>query len=483
MIRSSKIRRAAELAAVLTAAGMVFFTGCTKVDDRLGAGYQPGDQQMKIGLKVFALAPDAERPYFETRLYKTDSLKASNLGEGYFGVMHDETFGRRTAGFLTQYRAVALSDTTGFGYQPIFDSIELKIKISNYGGDTLKPMTYNGTTTGPATEYVTLQPTPEGRGLIKRLMLLEGKYKGDMTIYRNPELWVDYFNGIYIKPAQENPSGEGNLFATNLAESGLLMYTRSRNRTDPTLIQDTITASYLFYREDDPYGNVSINTIRHDYTGSKINPADIDERNEQRPLNPNVYVEGMDGVITELTLTDALFEGIEALYKEVTDESGMPYTSIAINQAELMIYLEKSDYDWEKIDVGAITPLLDASFERLGLYADYKHVLGISDYYYTYERLYSSQNFQLPYGGYLNRSQGCYVMDITSHLQEVWNGYLKSQGIETGGSQTENPAPRTIYIGPEAYGLFTMPYTSAQGMENTANNAPIKLRLIYTMIK
>ena len=101
----------------------------------------------------------------------------------------------------------------------------------------------------------------------------------------------------------------------------------------------------------------------------------------------------MDGVITELTLTDALFEGIEALYKEVTDESGMPYTSIAINQAELMIYLEKSDYDWEKIDVGAITPLLDASFERLGLYADYKHVLGISDYYYTYERLYSSQNF------------------------------------------------------------------------------------------
>lgn len=117
-------------------------------------------------------------------------------------------------------------------------------------------------------------------------MLLEGKYKGDMTIYRNPELWVDYFNGIYIKPAQEDPSGEGNLFATNLAESGLLMYTRSRNRTDPTLIQDTITASYLFYREDDPYGNVSINTIRHDYTGSKINPADIDERERTAAPEP-----------------------------------------------------------------------------------------------------------------------------------------------------------------------------------------------------
>ncbi len=293
-----------------------------------------------------------------------------------------------------------------------------------------------------------------------------------MTIYRNPELWVDYFNGIYIKPAQENPSGEGNLFATNLAESGLLMYTRSRNRTDPTLIQDTITASYLFYREDDPYGNVSINTIRHDYTGSKINPADIDERNEQRPLNPNVYVEGMDGVITELTLTDALFEGIEALYKEVTDESGMPYTSIAINQAELMIYLERA------ITIGKRStwePSLPAGriIRALGPLCRLQARTGHFGLLLHLRRLYSSQNFQLPYGGYLNRSQGCYVMDITSHLQEVWNGYLKSQESKPAAAKRRIP-PRTIYIGPEAYGLFTMPYTSAQGMENTANNAPIK---------
>ena len=44
-----------------------------------------------------------------------------------------------------------------------------------------------------------------------------------------------------------------------------------------------------------------------------------------------------------------------------------------------MIYPEKGDYDWAKIDVGAITPLLDESFQRLGLYADYKHVMGIYD--------------------------------------------------------------------------------------------------------
>ena len=130
-------------------------------------------------------------------------------------------------------------------------------------------------------------------------------YKGDMTIYRNPELWVDYFNGIYIKPAQENPSGEGNLFATNLAGVGSSDVHPQPEQNRPDADPGYDQASYLFYREDDPYGNVSINTIRHDY----LAPRSIRRhRRAERTaaLNPNVYVEGMDGV-TELTLTDALF--------------------------------------------------------------------------------------------------------------------------------------------------------------------------------
>lgn len=532
MMRCSKSGRTICRTIASAAAGALFLAGCTRVDDHLGEGLQPDDQQMKIGVKVFSLAPDPARPLFETRLYRTDSIKASNLGEGYFGSMTDETFGRRTAGFLSQYRAVAMSKEGGFGYLPIFDSVELRIGITEFSGDTLKPLKYNvyeiasndylnpsaepvgagsvadtlfypsfdpkpyinprpvftftfpdGKTTGPATKYVRLDPTSEGMGLIKRLMLLEGIYKDDMTIYERPDLWVDYFRGLYIEPAEEN-DGEGNLFAADLSESGLLLYTRNRNRTDPTLIQDSIMTSYAFYRKNDTYGNVSINTVRHDYTGSKISPSDIDEKNDNRPLTPNVYVEGLAGVVTELTVTDALFEAIEALYSNATDESGTPYRSIAINNAQLAIYLDGSDYDWEKIDVGTITPLLDDSFQRLGLYSDYKKLLGISDYYYTYEKLYSSQGFELPYGGYLNRSQGCYIMDITSHLQEIWNQYLKSKGVDmTDESVSEGYATPTVYIGPEAYGLFSMPYTLAQGMESGDNNAPIKLRLIYTMIK
>ena len=57
--------------------------------------------------------------------------------------MHDKAFGRRTAGFPDPIPRRSSLRYDRFGYQPIFDSIELKIKISNYGGDTLKPMTYN----------------------------------------------------------------------------------------------------------------------------------------------------------------------------------------------------------------------------------------------------------------------------------------------------------------------------------------------------
>lgn len=505
---------------------------CTEVDDRLGEGFLPADQQMKIGVQLFSLSPDERAPFFETRLYRTDSIRSSNLGAGFFGSYCDETFGRRTAGFLSQYRAVAMSDTSGFGYRPIFDSIELKISVADYDGDTLAPVRYNvyevvsndyldganrpvgagnaadtvfypffdpqpyiapkpiftftypdGRTTGPKTRYVRMTPTEEGLALVRRLMLLDGQYRDDMTIYRRADLWCDAFKGVYIAPAEE-PAGEGNMFATDLESSGMIMYARNRNRIDPTLIQDTVTVSYSFYKEGETYGNVSINTVRHDYTGSKIDAAAADESLADRPLTTTVYVEGMAGVVTELTLTDALLRQIESLYDGVTDESGVPYTSIAVNCAELEFYIEGSDYDWTKIDAATITPLLDASFARMGLYADYKMLTGIADYAYAYEKLYSSQNFALPYGGYLNRSRGCYVMDVTGYLQTVWRRYLAQKRGESPDEESESDnAPRTICIGPEAYGLYSLGRTTAQGMQGGGNNAPVRLRLVYTMIK
>ncbi len=504
---------------VLAAAAALTFMGCTRVDDTLGSDYIPDDQQMKMGIKRFG--KDAAGDFLQTRLFRTDSIISSNLGNAYLGTMRNDTFGLRTAGFMTQYLPGALpSDTAGFGYRPIFDSLVLMLSVADYAGDTLTPVRYevfevlsndyllgkgdvmgdttfyvdfdptpyidsepaftftfpDGETTGPSSFWITMQPTPKGLGLVRRLMLLEGEYTDDLTLYSKDSLWVSVFKGLCIRPA-EDARTRGNLFSLTLKGTGLTLYGRNRNRIDPTLIQDTTRTSYYFYSEGAEYGNVSINTVRHDYAGSKIDPADIDEKTPDRPTVTTGYVEGLGGVVTELTFTDGFFAQMQAVYEAENAESGNNYTSLAINQARLSLYLPDGDYDWSRIDVGTIIPWLDASAERLGMYTDYKTLTGIPDYNFAYEKVY---DVDLPYDGYLNRSLGCYVMDISAYVQSIWNSYLEQRDKPAAEQKIEN---RTVYLGPQAYGLYGFAYTTVQGMEAAGNDAPIKLDITYTMIK
>ncbi|MFQ7386474.1 MAG: DUF4270 family protein [Alistipes sp.] len=249
--------------------------------------------------------------------------------------MLSDTFGLRTAGFLTQYLNVYKVKEGYFGYRPIFDSAQILITITSYGNDTLTPQKYNvyevvsnkyltekpvesgkserdttfylnfdpvkagvvgddvlftftfpdGKETGPATTYATMKPTQKGREFINRLMLQEGTYKGDYSIYSldSLEQWVAEFKGLYIVPAVDQTTpNKGNIYATSLDASGFAIYGRNRLESDPTLIADTISIPYIFYDSSVDYGNVSVNTIRHDYgmatsTDAKFDIADAKE--------------------------------------------------------------------------------------------------------------------------------------------------------------------------------------------------------------
>lgn len=518
MNNCNSLRRILASLLLLALAGMPAFTGCTRVDDTLGADYIPDDQQMKMGIKRFDRQTGSG--FLRTRLFRTDSIISSKLSNGYMGAMRNDTFGLRSAGFLTQYLPTRLpSDTAGFGYRPIFDSAVLLMAVTDYAGDTLTPMRYNvytvqsndyllrdgklgdttfyvdfdptpylsaepaftftypnGKTTGPSSRMVTMQPTPTGLELVKQLMLQQGQYKDDLEIYSRDSLWVAYFKGLCIRPAEE-PAERGNLFSLALDNSGFAIFGRNRNRVDPTLIQDTTLATYYFYKEASEYGNVSINSVQHDYAGSKIDPAAIDEHAAERPTVATGYIEGLGGVVTELTFTDEFFAELDAVLVRENAETGTNYTSLAVNQALLYVYLLDGDYDWSRIDVGAIIPWLDASATRLGMYTDYKKLTGIPDYNFTYEKVY---DIDLSYNGYLNRSQGCYVMDISAYVQSIWNNYLEVKDQPEGQRTIEH---RTVYLGPEAYGLYGFSYTSVQGMAAEGNNAPIKLDVTYTMIE
>lgn len=460
-------------------AGLFLAVSCVKADDTLGEGFDPGDQQLLLGKAVLEAGD-----FFETRLWHTDSLRSSNVEHGYFGVQKSPAFGTRRASFLAQYRAAALSDKNGFGYEPIFDSLCLKLYVQEHAGDTLQPIKYNiyevlnsdyinkdttfyptfdptpyvasepaftftfpdGVKTGPWSEYIRVTPTERGMALIRRWMLLDGGLK--LSIYDDPTEWVRQFPGVYIAPVSD-PSGEGNIFSTKLEGTGFLLKGRNRNPKDPSLIQDTVSASYIFQTaQTAAYRNASINRIEHE------TPLTVGQKTER------IYIEGMNGVQTSLTFTDALMRRLD----EICSQAGAK--SLILNQARLSIAMSGGD----------LPAAMDRALPRLGLYTSYKNVETVADYAYAYE---ATGEITLPYGGYLNRTQGAYQLDIPSYLQQIWNQWRQEQRGETVADRI----PRTVILAPGAYALYSMPQTVAWGMAGGENPAPLRLEIVYTLTR
>ena len=373
---------------------------------------------------------------------------------------------------------------------------------------TFKLGTENGGP-GPATTAVTMQPTEAGREFIQRLMLQTGDHAGDYSVYDPDNIagWSDVFKGLYIKPADSdeaavNGSAEtkGTVYATDLAASGLAVYGRNRVGAHPELIQDTIGMVYYFYNSDNTdFGNVSVNTLKHDYDGSHIDLATAraynpdGTRNTNRPEVTQTYVEGLGGVVTEITFTQEFFDGLQALIDSENASSGKNFRTLAFTQVLMEVYFPGGQYDWEQLNgatAGPLIRLMNSAPGRLGMYTNYWRRLYIADYNYTYESYYSTS---LPYGGYINRSHGCYRMDITGHVQQLWNAYVEAKEASADGTvDLEQLSLRRVYLGPEATDLFTNSYTILQGQAagtdeagsgESGDEAPIRFAIAYNLVR
>ena len=556
MKRFNNFRRMLLPVAALAATIGLTLGGCTKVDDTLGGNLIPDNQQMRAGYVQLPRADELNpKKYVETRLFQTDSIVSSNITYGYMGSMLNDTLGRRSMGFLSQMVNYYLVDSGYFGYMPIFDSAQIMLKVTSFGRDSLteqsfaiyevisdkylteKPIAPNKSqrdstfylnfdpvaegvydpneplftfTLGGEGKYpsttsaVTLEPTEAGKKYIRRLMLQEGEYAGDYSIYSADSLkyWVEAFKGLYIAPNPEKPLteyGKGTIFATELTYSGLSVYGRNRVKDDPSLIKDTIGMVYYFYEDGAEFGNVSVNNVKHGYEEAtiarRINIEEARETAENRPENPLVYVEGMGGVVTEMTFSPEFFAELEAEIAK-GNADGKNFKTLAFSQVRMSIYFNDSDYEWEKIadgtagDILRMTDQMNAYPARLGMYTNYKTLTPISDYAYIYEQNYGS-SVTLAYNGKINRSRGCYVMDITGYMQQLWNSYMEAKadaGGEVANIDWDKVKNRSVYIGPEAYGLYTTSFGVLQGMPTQAgtaepNNAPIRFSMAYNLIK
>ncbi|MEG2613062.1 MAG: DUF4270 family protein [Alistipes sp.] len=205
----NKFRYALRALAVIVVVGVLSFAGCTTSDDTLGSDFLPDNQEMTAG----TLRLDKAKRYFETRLFQTDSIKASNIGSGYLGTMRNDTTGLVSAGFMSQFLSYYRIDSAYFGYRPIFDSAQILLSIASFGRDTLTPQEFevyeivnndylsktdtvfylnfdptkyvgteplfsftfpDGKATGPNTKAVTMCPTAKGREFVNRLMISDG---------------------------------------------------------------------------------------------------------------------------------------------------------------------------------------------------------------------------------------------------------------------------------------------------------------------
>lgn len=556
MKRFNNFRRMLLPVAALAATIGLTLGGCTKVDDTLGGNLIPDNQQMRAGYVQLPRADELNpKKYVETRLFQTDSIVSSNITYGYMGSMLNDTLGHRSAGFLSQMVNYYKVDSGYFGYMPIFDSAQILLKVTSFGRDSVteqsfavyevvsnkylteKPIAPNKSqrdstfylnfdpvaegvynpdeplftfTLGGEGKYpsttsaVTLEPTEAGKKYIRRLMLQEGEYAGDYSIYSADSLkyWVEAFKGLYIAPNPEKPLteyGKGTIFATELTYSGLSVYGRNRVKDDPSLIKDTIGMVYYFYEDGAEFGNVSVNNVKHGYEEAtiarRINIEEARETAENRPKNPLVYVEGMGGVVTEMTFSPEFFAELEAEIAK-GNADGKNFKTLAFSQVRMSIYFNDSDYEWEKIadgtagDILRMTDQMNAYPARLGMYTNYKTLTPISDYAYIYEQNYGS-SVTLAYNGKINRSRGCYVMDITGYMQQLWNSYMEAKadaGGEVANIDWDKVKNRSVYIGPEAYGLYTTSFGVLQGMPTQAgtaepNNAPIRFSMAYNLIK
>ena len=556
MKRFNNFRRMLLPVAALAATIGLTLGGCTKVDDTLGGNLIPDNQQMRAGYVQLPRADELNpKKYVETRLFQTDSIVSSNITYGYMGSMLNDTLGHRSAGFLSQMVNYYKVDSGYFGYMPIFDSAQILLKVTSFGRDSVteqsfavyevvsnkylteKPIAPNKSqrdstfylnfdpvaegvynpdeplftfTLGGEGKYpsttsaVTLEPTEAGKKYIRRLMLQEGEYAGDYSIYSADSLkyWVEAFKGLYIAPNPEKPLteyGKGTIFATELTYSGLSVYGRNRVKDDPSLIKDTIGMVYYFYKDGAEFGSVSVNNVKHDYEEAtiarRINIEEARETAENRPENPLVYVEGMGGVVTEMTFSPEFFAELEAEIAK-GNADGKNFKTLAFSQVRMSIYFNDSDYEWEKIadgtagDILRMTDQMNAYPARLGMYTNYKTLTPISDYAYVYEQNYGS-SVTLAYNGKINRSRGCYVMDITGYMQQLWNSYMGAKadaGGEVANIDWDKVKNRSVYIGPEAYGLYTTSFGVLQGMPTQAgtaepNNAPIRFSMAYNLIK
>lgn len=414
---------------------IALFTGltcCTKVDDKLGLDLVPGDQIMSVHIDTFGIE-GMQRIRTYTQL--EDSVVTSLLGYSILGSYTSSTFGKTRAASILQMMPVTESTIKKGGYgfavsgnRP--DSVLLSLKPTLMDGDYEKEQTFviytltdtlaidstyyksfdyerikdkepilSFTLSGKfdSTHVVKAEITEKGNAYMKELLSDSTYYYGNRPKFHQK------FKGIVIEPAENSPE-DAAIYSLNLETAYFYLYF-----TNPERAKDTLFVP-LYFRDNlndedvlDSEKNMSITAITTDYTGTPVEEA-LALTKEMIP-QPVTYVHGFGGVTTKLEFPDEFYEAIISKKGEGD--------LLFFNQA--LIYIDLLDHSWQ---------VMDESHARLGSYYYYVGAKGIPDYSLTDQSSSSATSY---YNGYLSRTHGYYMMDITTFLHNAVKEYQKKK--------------------------------------------------------
>ncbi len=452
------------------AVSVMALAACTEVDDTLGSDMIPKDQQMAgrtatitTGIETFVVI---------------DSIPSTNVSVLLMGRTYSTVFGSKVASFLTQYFPSSFGKKVGlFGYDPVVDSLIIQFSLNNYGGDTTvmqtfgmyeltKDMEYDSTyyNTVDVNQIAAPESTPiiefehAGTGIVTikipgsnpfaQRLVTDTLTNDGARVYGVDSLFFEQFKGIYIAPAAASPAAAA-IYALNPSYDYAYMklYYRNHDPDSPLDVKDTSTMTYYFYHSTS-VPNVSVNSIKFDYTGSQITGI-----NDTTNVTSRCFVQTQGGVVTYVRFSDDFVNEFKSKIDELEG-----YRTLVLNKAMLIVTSKNRT-----------AAAYDEALTRFGLYTSYAGLKGIKDYAYAYELSSSSSSgISIPFDGYLSRSTGLYKMDITTYLQSL----ISAKGGKRG-----------IYLGPDVSTEYKFMQCEVEGGEPSGAAHPFRVELIYTLIR
>lgn len=465
--------------ALLVSALVLLVSSCTEVNDELGTNIVPPGQQFEV---KFAQVGEGIGSY----LTLTDSVATSSLDYAYFGAMRDAHYGGKTkATALVQFAHSMSTDTVEYADRDAKpDSLVLLLGMKRAGGDTLKRQTFDVYRMRKGLKldsvycsgidyetYIDSRPMftcefggkPNGAMLFDTLSLkvadqaLAEEFMQELwsetEIYDDNELFLEKFAGLCLTPSGTSPE-DAAIYGLNLQwdedegpASYLVLYGHSYPKgDDPELVEDDIMRAFAISNNAYFTDLKAVSAFEHDYSASLFGGSiNLDTPADEPLENPVTegYVEGLMGVATTLEFDDEFVAALRALRPEGSE--------IFINQATLTIPLAEEDYTF-----------FDYAPARLGTYANYAKLQAVADYNYYYEESY---DMELVYGGYLNRTFGCYALDLSLYLQQL----LMDESDEVS---------RRITLGMGAYDYLDEAVVKLA----LGGSEPLKFDITYTVI-